>query len=73
MFGFKHTMGGLEHNDHKVQRSRLYGRLLEVNGPKQIAALYPYLQVTMENDLQNELRKGIDSKGECLNRDEEKY
>lgn len=66
MFGFKHTMDGLDHNDHKVHRSRLYGRLLEINGPKQIAVLYPYIQSTMEKHLQTEVQKGILSKGRCL-------
>ncbi|GFG08449.1 hypothetical protein IFM5058_03929 [Aspergillus udagawae] len=32
MFCFKHTMNKLDYHDHKVARSRLYGRLLQVNG-----------------------------------------
>jgi hypothetical protein len=58
MFGFKHTMKNLDHNDHKVQRSRLYGRLLQVNGPIQLAQLYPNIESRLESVLLAQLKQG---------------
>ncbi|KAK5997455.1 Cytochrome P450 monooxygenase penP-like protein [Cladobotryum mycophilum] len=57
MFGFKHTMNNLEHNtsDHKVIRTRLYGRLLQVNGPGHLTALYPQLVALLDSSLSREL------------------
>ena len=57
MFGFKHTMNKLQHNtsDHKVIRTRLYGRLLQVNGPGHLDALYPHLLVRLDSAWQQEL------------------
>ncbi|GIJ83281.1 hypothetical protein Asppvi_002100 [Aspergillus pseudoviridinutans] len=59
MFGFKHTMNKLDHHDHKVARSRLYGRLLQVNGPTNLAKLYPHLQKRLEQSLAQELEAGV--------------
>jgi hypothetical protein len=62
MFGFKHTMNNLEHNtnDHKVIRTRLYSRLLQVNGPVHLQALYPHLLAQLEHSLTGELfKKGM--------------
>jgi len=57
MFGFKHTMNKLQHNtsDHKVVRTRLYGRLLQVNGPGHLNALYPHLVARLDSSLSREL------------------
>jgi hypothetical protein len=59
MFGFKHTMNNLDHNDHKVARSRLYGRLLQVKGSAHLAALYPALAARVASSFEAELQKGI--------------
>ncbi|KAI2784134.1 cytochrome P450 [Daldinia loculata] len=60
MFGFKHTMNKLEHNtsNNKVIRTRLYSRLLQVNGPVHLDALYPYLLNQLDISLERELRGG---------------
>ncbi|KAI1800744.1 cytochrome P450 [Daldinia bambusicola] len=60
MFGFKHTMNKLEHNpsNHKVIRTRLYSRLLQVNGPVHLAALYPHLLDQFDSSLAKEFQNG---------------
>ncbi|KAI1471052.1 cytochrome P450 [Daldinia caldariorum] len=60
MFGFKHTMNKLEHNtsNHKVIRTRLYSRILQVNGPIHLAALYPRLVNQFDASLAKELQEG---------------
>ncbi|KAI0410415.1 putative cytochrome P450 [Xylaria grammica] len=63
MFGFKHTMDKLEHNtsDHKVIRTRLYSRVLQVMGPDHLNSLYPHLLVRLNTDLDKLLRHGASS------------
>ncbi|KAH9988480.1 cytochrome P450 [Xylariaceae sp. FL0662B] len=60
MFETKHTMNKLEHNtsDHKVIRTRLYSRLLQVNGPFYLSALYPKLLTLADHCLLKELESG---------------
>lgn len=58
MFGFKYTMDSFNHNEQNVARSRLFGRVLQVNGPSQLAALYPYLQSRLERLFSSELELG---------------
>ncbi|KAJ3571855.1 hypothetical protein NPX13_g5235 [Xylaria arbuscula] len=64
MFGFKHTMDKLEHNtsDHKVIRTRLYSRVLQVMGPDHLNSLYPNLVDHLKNDLNRVLRHGASPK-----------
>ncbi|KAF2463764.1 cytochrome P450 [Lindgomyces ingoldianus] len=61
MFGFKHTMNKLEHNtvDRKLVRTRLYARLLQVNGPGYLDKLFPFLQAKLHAVLQDEVERGI--------------
>ncbi|KAL1969931.1 hypothetical protein VTN77DRAFT_7441 [Rasamsonia byssochlamydoides] len=47
----------LDHHDHKVARSRLYGRLLQVNRPTNLAKLYPYLQQRLVQSLEKEIEE----------------
>lgn len=65
MFGFKYNMNNLDHNEHKVARSRLYGRVLQVNGPSQLTAIYPFLQARLQNSFAAESASGTRSDG-CL-------
>jgi hypothetical protein len=58
-------MNNLDHNDHKVQRSRLYGRLLQVNGPMQLAQLYPNIEARLEKVLLEQLKQGRQTNG-CI-------
>lgn len=44
MFGFKHTLNGLNHNIQVVARTRLNHRLLVVNGQGNLPTLYPFLR-----------------------------
>ncbi|KAI0853766.1 cytochrome P450 [Daldinia vernicosa] len=66
MFGFKHTMNKLEHNtsNNKVIRTRLYSRLLQVNGPVHLDGLYPHLLNRFDINLERELRGGRVLNGE---------
>lgn len=66
MFGFKHTMNKFEHNtvDHKLIRTRLYSRLLQVNGPIHLNALYPHLLARLEVSLTKVLHVGGASNGD---------
>ncbi|KAF2789698.1 cytochrome P450 [Melanomma pulvis-pyrius CBS 109.77] len=65
MFGFKHTMNGIDHNslDHRVIRTRLYARLLHLNGPVYLDGLFPFLKEKLNATLQVELRKGRNVNG----------
>ena len=51
-------MNNLDHHDHKVARSRLYGRLLQVNGPGQLSTLYPFLISRLESSFEVEICRG---------------
>lgn len=59
-------MNKLEHNtsNNKVIRTRLYSRLLQVNGPVHLDALYPYLLNQLDISLERELRGGRVFNGE---------
>lgn len=56
MFGFKHNMNKYEHNtdDHKLVRTRLFSRVLQVNGPAHLQALYPHLMSRLSEGLLEE-------------------
>lgn len=70
MFGFKHTMNGIDHNslDHRVIRTRLYARLLQVNGPVYLDGLFPFLKEKLHATLQVELMKGRKVNGMLMDR-----
>ncbi|KAH8700861.1 putative cytochrome P450 [Talaromyces proteolyticus] len=55
MFGFKHTMNKFDHNELNIIKSRLFGRVLNVNGPSQLVRLYPVLQKRLLSFLDGEL------------------
>jgi hypothetical protein len=57
MFGFKLTMDGIDHNQVKTQRYRLFGRVLQVNGPHALDKLYPFIMKELQTALPNELKK----------------
>lgn len=54
MFGFKHTLNKFDHNEVNFIKSRLFGRVLNVNGPNQIVRLYPVLQKRLLSFLDGE-------------------
>ncbi|KAJ2985551.1 hypothetical protein NUW58_g5466 [Xylaria curta] len=58
-------MDKLEHNtsDHKVIRTRLYSRVLQVMGPDHLNALYPHLLTHLNGKLDELLSHGSISKG----------
>lgn len=71
MFGFKHTMNKYEHNTnaYRVIRTRLFSRVLQVNGPNHLSALYPCLLAQLDSSLTKELHNGRALNGEALNMD----
>jgi hypothetical protein len=56
-------MNKLDHHDHKIMRTRLYGRLLQVNGPSNLAGLFPALQRRLTDSVEKELQTGRVSNG----------
>lgn len=59
-------MDKLEHNtsDHKVIRTRLYSRVLQVMGPDHLNSLYPHLVIRLKTDLDKLMRHESSSQGE---------
>lgn len=53
-------MNGIDHNslDHRVIRTRLYSRLLQLNGPVYLDGLFPLLKQKLHAKLNVELKKG---------------
>jgi hypothetical protein len=51
-------MNQLDHHDHKVLRTRLYSRLLQVNGPAQLQQLFPHVEKRLQTKLGLELGQG---------------
>ncbi|KAL4919864.1 cytochrome P450 [Aspergillus aurantiobrunneus] len=59
MFGFRFTINGLDHNEVNSRRSRLYSRVLLVQGPAQLPSLYMYLCRNLRAALDVELQGGV--------------
>lgn len=70
MFGFKHTMNKYEHNTNafRALRTRLFSRVLQVNGPNHLSALYPRLLAQLDSSLTKELHNGCALNGEIFNK-----
>lgn len=70
MFGFKHTMNKYEHNTNafRALRTRLFSRVLQVNGPTHLSALYPRLLAQLDISLTKELHNGRALNGETFNK-----
>lgn len=58
MFGFKHTMNGIDHHEVNALRSRLYGRLIQVQGQANLPRIYPYLHKRLCRSLDERLHIG---------------
>lgn len=54
MFGFKHTLNNFDHNEVTIQKSRLLGRLIQVNGVNNLPKLFLYL-ITRVRESMDEL------------------
>ncbi|RDH30319.1 cytochrome P450 [Aspergillus welwitschiae] len=66
LFGFKHTLNGVDHNEINTRKSRLLSRVLQVRGPTQFEGLYPYLlrnlKAVLDADLSSaDMQRGITS------------
>lgn len=59
-------MNKLQHNtsEHKVIRTRLYSRMLQVNGPNHLKSLFPHLVAQLDSSLTKELHHGHPLSGE---------
>jgi hypothetical protein len=55
MFGFKHILNKFDHNEVNIIRSRLFGKVLNVNGPNRIVRLHPVLQKRLQSFRDGEL------------------
>ncbi|SPB45944.1 unnamed protein product [Aspergillus niger] len=61
LFGFKHTLNGVDHNEINTRKSRLLSRVLQVRGPTEFEKLYPYLLRNLKAILDAELSSASDS------------
>jgi hypothetical protein len=59
MFGFKHTMGtGYNHHEVAQVKSRLMGRLIQVQGQNNLPKLFPFLAKRVEQSLKEQVAQG---------------
>lgn len=58
MFGFKHTLNNFDHNEVTLQKSRLFGRLIQVNGVNNLPKLFPYLDKRVHESIGEMLKLG---------------
>ncbi|KAF2267498.1 cytochrome P450 [Lojkania enalia] len=58
MFGFKHTLNGYDHHEVNTAKSRLFGRLLQVQGTANLPKVFPFLTKRLNESLGVQLRQG---------------
>ncbi|KAL4816098.1 cytochrome P450 [Aspergillus spinulosporus] len=58
MFGFRHTLNNLDHNEINTRKSRLFSRVLQVRVPAQFRELYPCLYRNLKAFLDMEIQAG---------------
>ncbi|KAH5296212.1 hypothetical protein HBI12_213850 [Parastagonospora nodorum] len=55
MFGFKHTLNGFNHNEVAGVKSRLMGRLIQVQGVSNLPKIFPYLNKRLQQSLDEQI------------------
>ena len=55
MFGLKYHINNMDHNEQTNLRTRLYGKVLRLNAPEQLAVMYPALRLRLESSFGAEL------------------
>ncbi|KAF2652995.1 cytochrome P450 [Lophiostoma macrostomum CBS 122681] len=58
MFGFKHTLNNFNHNEVALVKSRLLGRLIQVQGVNHLPKIFPYLVKRVEQSLVEQVARG---------------
>jgi len=58
MFGFKHTLNGFNHNEVAGVKSRLLGRLIQVQGLGNLPKIFPYLNKRVQRSLDEQVALG---------------
>lgn len=58
MFGFKHTLNNFNHNEVTQIKSRLLGRLIQVQGVNNLSKIFPYLVKRAEQSLNEQVALG---------------
>jgi hypothetical protein len=58
MFGFKHTLKNFNHNEVAQVKSRLLGRLIQVQGVNHLPKVFPYLVKRVEQSLDEQVGLG---------------
>jgi hypothetical protein len=58
MFGFKHTMNNFNHDEVVKVKSRMLGRLIQVQGVNHLPKIFPYLLKRAEQSLEEQLALG---------------
>lgn len=59
-------MNNLDHNEHKVVRTRLYSRILQVQGPANLQRLFTSLQIRMQMKFDNTFERCARGDGPLL-------
>lgn len=55
MFGFKHTLNNFNHNEIAGVKSRLLGRLIQVQGVNNLPKIFPYLNKRVQQSLDEQV------------------
>ncbi|KAF2867713.1 cytochrome P450 [Massariosphaeria phaeospora] len=63
MFGFKHTLNNFDHNEVTAQKSRLFGRLIQVNGVANLPKMFPFLAKRVNESLDQQIKLGKAQQG----------
>lgn len=58
MFGFKYTLNNFNHNEVAQVKSRLLGRLIQVQGVNHLPKIFPYLVKRVEQSLDEQVALG---------------
>ncbi|KAK3167686.1 hypothetical protein OEA41_010813 [Lepraria neglecta] len=58
MFGLKYHINNMDHNEQTNLRTRLYGKVLRLNAPEQLAVMDPALRLRLESSFEAELFSG---------------
>jgi hypothetical protein len=63
LFGFKHTLNDFSHEEMSIQKSRLSGRLLQVNGIANLPRIFPFLAKRVNASLETQVESGKATRG----------
>lgn len=65
LFSFKQNLHGFKGEEQKIARTRLFGRVLQVQGPPQLKALDSLIETSIRKSFDDAIRSSIQSTGAC--------